>query len=333
MRQISSKASDSAAGLFRGLFVVVLILFVISPAVHAQVKADPAPSACVPSDLNALIVPEGRTVHVNEVREFGKQGSAAYKTLSSSRASGSFDARGKEEAYKTFLKEARQGNPPAMVNLAVSSLAGWGTQTNAGAALYWLNAAANRGYAPAFYDLGILYFKGCGVREDIAEAFRFFRLGADSGYAPAQVNLGYFYDHGLGVPQDHSAAASWYLRAAEAGEAQAQYNLADLYLYGEGVPKDEAAAFGWFQKAAFEGHAGAQIMVGSMLAAGRGTPKELSAAYLWIFAATLQGDDRGAPTLRTLESQLTRAEIEEAKVRALSLPVAHEVAPKVALSH
>lgn len=316
MRQVSSTAGNFTSRLFRGFFAVVLALFVISQAVRGQDKAEPAGSGCVPSDLSALIVPEGRSVQVSEVKEFDKQGRAFGKTLSSSAASGSLDAGRIEEAYRIFSKEARQGNPGAMVNLAVSFIAGWGTQQNAGTALYWLHVAADRGYAPAFYDLGILYFKGCGVRQDMAEAFRFFEMGAEGGYAPAEVNLSYFFDHGLGVPQDHAAAASWYRKAAEAGESHAQYNLADLYLHGEGVPKDEAAAFGWYEKAALQGHSAARIMAGSMLAAGRGTSKDLPGAYFWTLAAVLQGETRGVALLRTLEGQLPGAEIEEAKARA-----------------
>lgn len=316
MRQVSCNFSNFTSGLFRGFFGVFLGLFVFSQAVRGQDKAERAESACVPSDLSALIVPEGRRVQVSEVREFDKQGRASGKTLSPSAHSGFFNDRGKEEGYKIFSKGALQGSPAAMVNLAVSFIAGWGTQQNAGTALYWLHAAADRGYAPAFYDLGILYFKGCGVRQDVAEAFRFFEIGAKGGYGPAEVNLGYFYDHGLGVPQDHGAAATWYRKAAEAGEAHAQYNLADLYLHGEGVSKDETAAFGWYEKAALQGHSASRIMVGSMLAAGRGTSKDLAGAYFWTLAAVLQGDTRGVPLLRTLEGQLPGAEIEEAKTRA-----------------
>lgn len=316
MGPVSSSFRNFASCLFRAFFAVFLGLFVLSLAVRGQDKAEPAESACVPSDLSALIVPEGRSVQVSEVSEFDKQGRAFGKTLSSGAAWSSLDAGRTEEAYRIFLREARQGNPAAMVNLAVASLAGWNTKPNAGAALYWLHTASDRGFAPASYDLGILYFKGCGVRQDLAEALRFFRLGADSAYAPAQVNVGYFYDHGLGVGQDHAAAARWYLLAAESGEAQAQYNLADLYLHGEGVSKDEQKAFGWYEKAALQGHSGARIMAGSMLAVGRGTSKDLAGAYFWTLAAVLQGDTRGVALLRTLEGQLPGAEIEEAKARA-----------------
>ncbi|HKW61608.1 MAG TPA: tetratricopeptide repeat protein [Candidatus Acidoferrum sp.] len=317
MRQSASNNGNAAASCwFFAIFAAVLVLFGVSESARAQGKADRQSSACVPSDLNALIVPEGNTVHVSELREGLDRKGGELSRASSDASLNPSDNQKRKEAYEVFSKEAHQGNPAAMTNLAVSSLAGWGGKPNAGAALYWLHAAADRSYGAAFYDLGILFFKGCGVRQDMAEAFHFFELGAKGGCAAAQVNLGYFYDYGLGVAEDHGAAARWYLSAAESGEAQAQYNLADLYLHGEGVTHDEPVAFGWYQKAALQGHTGARIMVGSMLAAGRGASKDLAGAYFWVFAAVLQGDARGVPLLRSLERQVPEGEIEEAKARA-----------------
>jgi TPR repeat protein len=301
-------------------FLAVLAFWCLPNRVRAQEKVAPAPSACAPSDLASLIVQKGNSVRVSSVPERnGDQVHAQDATAYAGAVHALSAERPARAAYKVFEREARSGRPAAMVNLAVASLAGWGTSPNAGAALYWLHAAADRGYAPAFYNLGILYFKGCGVRQDCAEAFRFFERGAQAGDAAAEVNLGYLYDHGLGVAQDHGAAAYWYLQAAEAGDAQAQYNLADLYLHGEGVSHDDAVAFAWFQKAAAQGHAGARIMLGSMYAAGRGTGKDLVAAYLWLSAAALQGDIRGNVLLLSVERQLTPAQVAQAKLNAQSL--------------
>ena len=317
MCQVSKNTDVRQVSRLSSCFLSVLFGLAISQPVRAQGKAG-SQSLCVSSDLSALIVQEGETVHVSKLKEgLDRKGRELSSASSSEASQNPSDAQKRKEAYEVFSNEAKQGNPAAMTNLAVSSLAGWGGgKPNAGAALYWLHAAADRGFGAAFYDLGILYFKGCGVRQDMSEAFHFFELGAKEGYAAAQVNLGYFYDHGLGVGQDHAAAARWYQSAAESGEAQAQYNVADLYLHGEGVSHDEPAAFEWYQKAALQGHAGARIMLGSMLAAGRGTSKDLAGAYFWVFAAVLQGDARGVQLLRTLERQLPGAEIEEAKARA-----------------
>lgn len=325
MRQVSNIAGTLPASR-AFLFLTLIVGLAFARPARAQEKPELQP-VCVPADLNALIVPDGNRVHVVERKEgTDRKGRELSRASSLDASQDPLSARQRKGAYDVFSKEANQGNPAAMTNLAVSSLAGWGGKPSAGAALYWLHAAADRGYGAAFYDLGILYFKGCGVPRDVAEAFHFFEMGARGGYAPAQVNLGYFYDHGMGVTQDHAAAARWYLLAAESGEAQAQYNLADLYLHGEGMSHDEPKAFEWYQKAALQGHTGARIMVGSMLAAGRGTSKDLDGAYLWTFAAVLQGDARGVPLLRTLERQLPGREIEEAKARAQLLLAGLEAA-------
>lgn len=318
-----------------GVFsVVVLGVLSLLPLVRAQQNEVSSLSACVPSDLAALIVADGRSIRVSPGSE---SASPQRSTLGNDAKGGAARSpsadRAASEAYKIFQREARHGRPAAMVNLAVTSLAGWGTAPNAGAALYWLRAAADRGYAPAFYNLGILYFKGCGVRQDYAEAFRFFERAARGGDMAAAVNLGYLYTHGLGVTQDHAAAEHWYRQAAEAGEPQAQFSLADLYLHGEGVAQDDAAAFVGFRKAALQGHTGARIMLGSMYAAGRGTPKDLPSAYLWISAAALQGDTRGNATLLSLEAQLTAAQLAEARLRAPSLALSSAPSRDVALLH
>lgn len=320
MRHLSADPRKPAVSIWSlALSFILLVFFAFSQPVRAQSTPDPVAPLCVPVDLSALVVPDGQTVRVSEAKEdSGARGSSLDGAMAPGDLGSPFDDRQAKAAYKIFSKEARHGNPAAMVNLAVSSLAGWGTPPNAGNALYWLHEAAERGSGLALYDLGILYFKGCGVRADVTQAFYFFERSARAGYVAAQVNLGYLYDYGLGVKQDHEAAASWYRRAAESGEAHAQYNLADLYLKGEGVEKDETAAFAWFQKAALQGHTKAQIMTGSMLAAGRGTEKDLAGAYFWIFAASLQGDAGSAPMLRVLERELMTAQIEEAKLRARS---------------
>ncbi len=309
-----------AGRLPAGVLLILLVFFSVPPSARAQQNPDSQAVPCAPSGLSQLIVPEGRLVRVNPVPEQTAQARLRLETRSADDSSANFSTDTvARKAYKIFEAEAQKGRPAAMVNLAVSSLAGWRAPPNAGTALYWLHVAADQNFALAFYNLGILYFEGCGVRRDYAQAFRFFQQGADAGDSAAQTNLGYLYDQGLGVARDRVAAARWYRRAAEGGEARAQYNLGDLYLRGEGVPQDDAAAFAWFQKAALQGHAGARIMLGSMYAIGRGAPKDLQAAHLWISAAALQGDTRGNAMLLSLEAQLTRAQLADARLRAQSL--------------
>jgi TPR repeat protein len=303
---------------FTGLLSFVLV--VLSSTSQAQDNLGPANTSCVSTEMVRLLAREGNSVRVSPSTQLVAQKAGSReneKGIVLTQAPET--ARTLQEAHNWFEKGARKGYAPAQVNVAVLSLAGWGTPPNAGTALYWLREAARQGYALAYFDLGILYLNGCGVRQDYHEAFGQFKQGADAGDSAAQMNLGYLYDQGLGVTQDRAQAAVWYRKAAESGVAQAEYNLGDLYVRGDGVPRDESAAFAWFRKAAEQGHTGARIMLGSMYAEGRGIEKNSQSAYEWISAATLQGDTRATAALSALEHQLTPDQIAESKIRAKSL--------------
>jgi len=297
--------------------ILLLTASVVLPIASAQTNVGAAGEPCVSSAMVRLLAREGNSVRVSPSTELVSQKTGSRENEKGIALTQVPDtARTLQEAHTWFEKGARKGYAPAQVNLAILSLAGWGTPQNAVTALYWLREAARQGYALAYFDLGILYLQGCGVRQDYHEAFSQFEQGANAGDSAAQMNLGYLYDQGLGVARDRTQAAVWYRKAAENGVAQAQYNLADLYVRGEGVPLDENTAFAWFQKAAQQGHTGARIMLGSMYAEGRGTEKNPQSAYAWISAASLQGDTRGAESLQALERQLTPDQLAKSKMRA-----------------
>ena len=298
---------------------VALLTGSFLPAARAQSKALAAENPCVSTAMVGLLVQEGNSVRVGPSTEPAWQQAGSReneKGIALTQAPET--VRTLEQARRWFEKGARKGYAPAQVNLAVLSLAGWGTPPNAGAALYWLQEAARQGYALANFNLGILYLKGCEVPQDYHEAFSLFERGSNAGDPAAQMNLGYLYDQGLGVAQDRAQAAVWYRKAAESGLARAQYNLADLYAHGEGVALDERMAFAWFQKAARQGHTGARLMLGSMYAEGRGTEKNLPSAYEWLSAAVLQGDHRGSTILHVLEQQLSPEQLAQSRMRAQS---------------
>ena len=318
------RLSFGMEAVVRRLFFLARIALVmqglIGPAQARPQQMETTASSCVSPEMARLIVQERNGVRVSSPRE-GENDAVPVRanSLGIMAMNAPESAKTMSEAHGQFQKAARKGYASAQVNLAVLSLAGWGTRPNAGEALYWLHAAAQQGYAPALFDLGIIYLEGCGVRRDYTEAFRFFEKGALAGDAAAQVNLGYLYDQGLGTAQNRSEAAKWYRRAADTGDPRAQYNLADLYLRGEGVPRDEAGAFAWFQKAALGGHAEARIMLGSMYAAGVGARADAAAAYMWLSLAALQGDSRANGKLDELRSQMTSEQVAEATDRAHSL--------------
>lgn len=325
MSSIAKKVLSSSFAKRSVLFAgsSAFLLGALLPASRAQENSAGSAAVCVSPTMIRQMVSDGRSIRVSppaksvptpqqrEGAEENESGIALARVPE--------NVRMLEEARRRFERAARKGYAPAQVNLALLSLAGWGTAPNAGTALYWLREAARQEYPLAYFDLGVLYLEGCGVNRDAREAFRYFERGAEAGDPAAEMNLGYLYDEGLGVTQDRAQSAVWYRRAAESGLAEAQYNLADLYLRGEGVPRDEAAAFVLFQKAAQQGHSGARIMLGNMFAEGLGTEKNVQAAYEWILAASLQGDIRDTETLRALERQLSAGQLAESKLRAEQL--------------
>jgi TPR repeat protein len=56
-----------------------------------------------------------------------------------------------------------------------------------------------------------------------------------------------------------------------------------------------------------------------MLSEGRGAAKDVEAAYAWIASADLAGDNRGQMLLRSLETRLTKEQLERSKARARQL--------------
>ncbi len=66
------------------------------------------------------------------------------------------------------------------------------------------------------------------------------------------------YENGEGVDEDPAEAAHWYRMAANRGDTDAQDSLARLYERGAGVPQDYLLAHMWYNLAASQGDQDAQ---------------------------------------------------------------------------
>jgi len=232
------------------------------------------------------------------------------------------------DARKCFEGDAGRGYAPAMVNLAVFYMEGWGgVQQNYGTSLYWLKEAAKQGQPRAYTNLAIMYLKGLGVTQDYREALKDFRIAADRGETGAMVDVGYMTESGQGTTKNEVEGAEWYRKAAERGDMWGQNNLADAYLRGIGVVQSDKLAAEWFRKAAVKGHSGARIKLGFLHMMGRGVEKDPVAAYGWILAASQAGDHRGDQYLSSLQMELQAEQLEAATKRARELQAAPEASP------
>jgi hypothetical protein len=106
-------------------------------------------------------------------------------------------------------------------------------------------------------------------------------------------------------------------RLADQGDAEAQFQMGVRCHNGEGVPQDDAQAMQWFLRAAEQGHVDAQSHLGAYYWAGRGVPTpDLSKAYLWSAIALAEGDENSKARLEGLASQMTRAQVSDARQQA-----------------
>ena len=133
--------------------------------------------------------------------------------------------------YSTELvKNAKNGNREAQLNLGNCYYEGYGVEQNYSEAVRWYRKAAEQGEASAQLNLGACYFQGNGVEQNDAEAVRWYRKAAEQGKAIAQFNLGLCYYNGFGIEQNYSEAVRWYRKAAEQGEEHAIEKLNEIGL-------------------------------------------------------------------------------------------------------
>jgi TPR repeat protein len=98
------------------------------------------------------------------------------------------------------------------------------------------------------------------------------------------------------------------------------------YHNGEDVPQNDTQAVRWFLRAAEQGHVTAQATLGAYYWAGRGVPSDLSKAYFWSALALAQGDENSKSRLEGLASQMTRAQVFDARQQAEAWIHQHNVA-------
>jgi TPR repeat protein len=156
------------------------------------------------------------------------------------------------------------------------------------------------------------------------------RRAAESGNASAEFKLAQAYKTGTGVAPDPQQASAWLLRSAEHGNPDAQLEWAQTL-----ENSDVVQAYTWYVIAGQSGKAEsdeaihrltpslsaadiAQVRfnVGQKILDGHALGRDPVAAYVWFALAEWGGDANARVPMQQLESQLTRAELRDAKARA-----------------
>ena len=167
----------------------------------------------------------------------------------------------RKKAVDWWQRAARGGHVRAMHNLALAHIAGIPDETKSGhavqdygAALAWLEKAAERDFPNSLYSLGKMYQYGLGVKQDDARAASLFMKSAEQGFVRAQYNLAKAYRDGAGVKRSTDESLRWFLAAAEGGYAKAQYKMATRLAKGQGTEADIVEALKWCLLAARHGN-------------------------------------------------------------------------------
>lgn len=134
-----------------------------------------------------------------------------------------------KEAYKWFLKAAKQKNRKAQYNLAEQYEVGNpDLEINKRKAFYWYKKASKQGLKEAQYKLAYFYTDGDIVKQDHEQAFALNLKSALQGYDKAQYSLGIMFENGIGTVKDFERAEHWYGKAAEQGHKKAEKLLTEL---------------------------------------------------------------------------------------------------------
>lgn len=130
--------------------------------------------------------------------------------------------------------------------LALRYYEGNGVARNEKTALKWFSMSARQGYPPAQIELGDFYCYGLVVKQNIGKAIALYKKAAGQGEKRAFSRLGYAYADGM---EDYKESAKWYRKAARQGEWFACYRIGTFYRDGKGVKQSDKEADKWFGKA------------------------------------------------------------------------------------
>lgn len=224
-------------------------------------------------------------------------------------------SKGAEEdirkAWEYFMKAEERDYTPALNNLGVIHLNGWGVDEDIKEAKKYFKRASEGGYIPAKNNLGVIELREApndsetldtakGLFQEISESY--------PSYPPALNNLGILHLR----EEEYTKAIDSFKRAAEFDYAPALFNLGASYAQGYDGQQDYRAAAALYEKAARKGNIDAQYSLGLMYSQGVGVEKNLVNSFVWLDVAKEHGFAEAAKVRSWVEELLTEEEISEA---------------------
>jgi len=171
-------------------------------------------------------------------------------------------------------------------------------------------------YAPAMHQMGLIHLNGWGVRKSPDKAFEYFSLAASQNYPDSLFELATMYSEGISVNKDLKTAFTLTEKAAKKNLTSAQFNLGVMYMNGTGVKQDDLKAARWYQQAADRNYALAQFNLALMYYEGKGVEKSTEMSYIWNIIAARNGYEPAAKSRDMDEHRLDITQIEVSRKRA-----------------
>ena len=202
-----------------------------------------------------------------------------------------------KEARKHFKTAADHEYPPALNNLGIIHLNGWGADENIEKAKDLFDRASKGGHTPALNNLGVIELREALRNPNTLDTLDLsksdeverIRQAANEVYPPALNNLGILHLR----KQNYAEAINYLERAAKLNYAPALFNLGALYARGSDGQRDYGKAVDVYGKAA-------RIEKGPVN------------SFIWLGIAKKHGFAEAAEIQSVVEKLLTEQQVSEA---------------------
>ncbi len=227
-----------------------------------------------------------------------------------------------KKALEYFAEAEKHGYTPALNNLGVIHLNGWGVDKNIKIAKEYFKRSSAGGYIPAKNNLGVIELREAPNDPEIRTTAEERIQQAASGsypYPPALNNLGILRLR----EQNYTKAVNYFKDAAEFDYSPALFNLGASYVRGYDGQRNYREAAALYGKAALKGNIDAQYSLGLMYSQGIGVEQNLVESFAWLDIAKEHGFAEAAKVRSWVEELLTEDKVSDAT------SCAKEINPKI----
>src|SRR5262249_18832850 len=187
-----------------------------------------------------------------------------------------------------------------------------------------LRLEVDKGDRDAMRALADMQIYGRGLPRDAEQGLALLRRAVAAGSAVAAADLAnLFLSDAPGIPRNPAQGFHWMAESAHLGNTAAMLDLGSMYFnYPDAAMRDPAEGYRWLMRGALVDNPAAQELLSGVLAQGAMVgalaiiPPNPIAADMWLRLAARSPFHDNASQRRQIESNMTTAQLAEAKERA-----------------